>query len=252
MKDFFKYVLATIVGLILTSIIMTIICIVSMAGMMASENMSQPVKENSILRIKLQGIISERGGENDPLALLMNDADMENISLDVALDALKKAAKNDKVKGIYLEGGILGANPAELQELRQGLVEFKKSGKWIVAYADQYSRASYYLCSTADKVYLNPIGMLDWSGMASQPIFYKGLLEKVGIKMQVFKVGTYKSAVEPFICDQMSDANREQVTSFLGSIWGNMLKDVAKSRKMKGVPFEFAKLKLMSPSSAMR
>ena len=233
MKDFFKYVLATIVGLILTSIIMTIICIVSMAGMMASENMSQPVKENSILRIKLQGIISERGGEDDPLALLMNDADMENISLDVALDALKKAAKNDKVKGIYLEGGILGANPAELQELRQGLVEFKKSGKWIVAYADQYSRASYYLCSTADKVYLNPIGMLDWSGMASQPIFYKGLLEKVGIKMQVFKVGTYKSAVEPFICDQMSDANREQVTSFLGSIWGNMLKDVAKSRKMK-------------------
>ena len=233
MKDFFKYVLATIVGLILTSIIMTIICIVSMAGMMASENMSQPVKENSILRIKLQGIISERGGEDDPLALLMNDADMENISLDVALDALKKAAKNDKVKGIYLEGGILGANPAELQELRQGLVEFKKSGKWIVAYADQYSRASYYLCSTADKVYLNPIGMLDWSGMASQPIFYKGLLEKVGIKMQVFKVGTYKSAVEPFICDQMSDANREQVTCFLGSIWGNMLKDVAKSRKMK-------------------
>ena len=233
MKDFFKYVLATIVGLILTSIIMTIICIVSMAGMMASENMSQPVKENSILRIKLQGIISERGGEDDPLALLMNDADMENISLDVALDALKKAAKNDKVKGIYLEGGILGANPAELQELRQGLVEFKKSGKWIVAYADQYSRASYYLCSTADKVYLNPIGMLDWSGIASQPIFYKGLLEKVGIKMQVFKVGTYKSAVEPFICDQMSDANREQVTSFLGSIWGNMLKDVAKSRKMK-------------------
>ena len=122
MKDFFKYVLATIVGLILTSIIMTIICIVSMAGMMASENMSQPVKENSILRIKLQGIISERGGEDDPLALLMNDADMENISLDIALDALKKAAKNDKVKGIYLEGGILGANPAELQELRQGPV----------------------------------------------------------------------------------------------------------------------------------
>lgn len=233
MKEFFKYVCATIVGIILTSVIMTVICIVSMAGMMASENMSQPVKENSILRIKLQGTISEKGGEDNPLTLLMNDADMENISLDVALDALKKAAKNDKVKGIYLEGGILGANPAELQELRQGLVEFKKSGKWIVAYADQYSRASYYLCSTADKVYLNPIGMLDWSGMASQPIFYKGLLEKVGIKMQVFKVGTYKSAVEPFICDQMSDANREQVTSFLGSIWGNMLKDVAKSRKMK-------------------
>jgi protease-4 len=232
MKDFLKYVCATIVGIILTSIIMTVICIVSMAGMMASENMSQPVKDNSILRIKLQGIISEKGGEQNPLTTLLGD-EMEEIALDNALDALKKAAKNDKVKGIYLEGGILSSTPAELQELRQGLVEFKKSGKWIVAYADQYTRGAYYLCSTADKVYMNPIGMLDWSGMASQPIFYKGLLEKVGVKMQVFKVGTYKSAVEPYICDKMSDANREQVTSFLGSIWGNMLKDVAKSRKME-------------------
>lgn len=230
MKDFFKYVLATIVGVILTSIVMTIICIVSMAGMMASESMSQPVKDNSILRIKLQGTISEQASEQNPLDFLSN-GEVQEIALDQALDALKKAAKSKKVKGIYLEGGVLYANPAELQELREGLVEFKKSGKWIVSYADQYSRAAYYLCSTADKVYMNPIGMLDWSGMASQPIFYKGLLEKVGVKMQVYKVGTYKSAVEPFICDQMSDANREQVTSFLGNIWENMLKDVAKSRK---------------------
>ena len=231
MKDFFKYVLATIVGVVLTSIIMTIICIVSMAGMIASENMSNPVKENSILRIKLQGTVTERGEDQNPLAMLGGE-EIQQIALDEALDALKKAAKNDDVKGIYLEGGILAASPAELQELRQGLVEFKKSGKWIISYADQYTRGSYYLCSTADKVYLNPEGMLDWSGMSSQPIFFKGLLEKVGVKMQVFKVGTYKSAVEPFICDKMSDANREQVTSFLGSIWGNMLKDVAKSRKM--------------------
>lgn len=231
MKDFFKYVLATVVGLVLTSIVMTIICIVSMAGMIASENMSNPVKENSILRIKLQGTVTERGEDQNPLAMLGGE-EIQQIALDEALDALKKAAKNDDVKGIYLEGGILAASPAELQELRQGLVEFKKSGKWIISYADQYTRGSYYLCSTADKVYLNPEGMLDWSGMSSQPIFFKGLLEKVGVKMQVFKVGTYKSAVEPFICDKMSDANREQVTSFLGSIWGNMLKDVAKSRKM--------------------
>ena len=231
MKDFLKYVCATIVGIILVSIIMTVICIVSMAGMMANENMSQPVKDNSVLRIKLQ-TVSEKGGEENPFITLMGD-EIEEIALDQALDGLKKAAKNDKVKGIYLEGGILSANPAELEELRQGLVEFKKSGKWIVAYADQYTRGAYYLCSAADKVYLNPSGMLDWTGLSSQPIFFKGLLEKVGVKMQVFKVGTYKSAVEPYICDQMSDANREQVTSFLGSIWGNMLKDVAKSRKMK-------------------
>lgn len=232
MKDFFKYVLATIVGLVLTSIIMSIICIVSMAGMMASQNMSQPVKENSILRIKLQGTISEKRDENNPLSFL-TEGEMQDIALDEALDALKKAAKNKDVKGIYLEGGVLSAYPAELQELRQGLVEFKKSGKWIVSYADQYSRSAYYLCSVADKVYMNPIGMLDWSGMSSEPIFYKGLLEKVGVKMQVFKVGTYKSAVEPYICDRMSDANREQVTSFMSSIWGNMLKDVAKSRKLE-------------------
>ena len=232
MKDFFKYVLATIVGLILTSTIMTIICIVSMAGMMASENMSEPVKENSILRIKLQGSILEKGSSQNPLAFL-SKGEIQEIALDEALDALKKAASNKNVKGIFLEGGIIAATPAELQELRQGLVEFKKSGKWIVSYADQYNRGAYYLCSTADKVYMNPIGMLDWSGMASEPIFYKGLLEKVGVKMQVFKVGTYKSAVEPFICDQMSDANREQVSSFLGNIWENMLKDVAKSRKLK-------------------
>ena len=231
MKDFFKYVLATVTGLILTSIVMTIICIVSVAGMMVSENMSLPVKENSVLRIKLQGIVSEKGEDTNPLDMLRGD-EVQQIALDEALEALKKAAKSDKVKGIYLEGGLLSASPAELQELRQALVEFKKSGKWIISYADQYTRGAYYLCSTADKVYMNPQGMLDWSGMASQPIFFKGLLEKVGVKMQVFKVGTYKSAVEPFICDQMSDANREQVTSFLGSIWGNMLKDVAKSRKM--------------------
>ncbi len=232
MKDFLKYVLATVVGLVLTSIVMTIICIVSMAGMIASENMSEPVKENSILRIKLQGTITERAEDNNPLTFL-SKGEIQQIALDEALDALKKAAKNKNVKGIYLEGGFLSATPAELQELRQGLVEFKKSGKWIVSYADQYNKGSYYLCSTADKVYLNPIGMLEWAGMSSEPIFYKGLLEKVGVKMQVFKVGTYKSAVEPFICDQMSDANREQVTSFLGNIWENMLKDVAKSRKLK-------------------
>ena len=232
MKDFFKYVLATIVGLILTSVIMTVICIVSMAGMIASENMSQPVKDNSILRIKLQGTISERSEDNNPLTFL-SQGEVQDIALDEALIALGKAAKNNKVKGVYLEGGILAATPATLQELRQGLEEFKKSGKWVVAYADIYSKAAYYLCSTADKVYLNPIGMLEWSGMSSQPIFFKGLLEKVGIKMQVFKVGTYKSAVEPFICDQMSDANREQVSSYLNSIWGTMNAEVAKSRKLE-------------------
>ena len=231
MKEFFKYVLATIVGIILTSIIFTVICIVSLAGMMASEGATSSVPKNSVLRIKLQGEIVERAGEGSPMDFLNQGEDL-TIGLDQALDALKKAAKNDKVKGIYLEGGSLAATPAMLQELRQGLQEFKESDKWIVAYGDTYSRAAYYLCSIADEVYLNPSGMLDWSGMSSQPIFYTGLMKKLGVKMQVFKVGTYKSAVEPFINTEMSDANREQVMSYLGSIWNGMLKDVAASRKL--------------------
>ena len=231
MKDFLKYVLATIVGIILTSIIFTVITIVSLAGMMASEGATSSVPKNSVLRIKLQGEIVERAGEGSPMDFLNEGEDL-SIGLDQALDALKKAAKNDKVKGIYLEGGSLAATPAMLQELRQGLQEFKESDKWIVAYGDTYSRAAYYLCSVADEVYLNPSGMLDWSGMSSQPIFYTGLMKKLGVKMQVFKVGTYKSAVEPFINTEMSEANREQVMSYLSSIWNGMLKDVAASRKL--------------------
>ncbi|MCH5168798.1 MAG: signal peptide peptidase SppA [Prevotellaceae bacterium] len=230
MKDFIKYTLATIVGIVLASIIFTVIGIVSVAGMVASENAGNVLEKNSILRIKLQGEITERTEEN-PMDFLSR-GEIMSIPLDKALEALKKAATNDRVKGIYLEGGVLTAAPAELQELRQALLGFKESGKWIVAYGDEYSRGSYYLCSVADEVFLNPIGMLDWSGMSSQPIFYTGLMKKLGVKMQVFKVGTYKSAVEPFICTEMSDANREQVQSFLDNIWGNMLKEVAASRQI--------------------
>ena len=230
MKDFIKYTMATVVGLVLVSIIMGILTFVSMAGMIASEGMSSPIEKKSVLRITLKGSITERAGEENPLSKLGGET-TQQIALDQALQALEKAAKDDKIEGIYMEGGILSAYPAEVQELRQALLKFKKSGKWIIAYADTYSRSAYYLCSVADKVYLNPIGMLDWSGLSSNPMFFTGLMKKLGIKMQVFKVGTYKSAVEPYIAEQMSDANREQVSSYQQSIWNNMLKDVAKSRK---------------------
>lgn len=232
MKDFLKYTMATVVGIILASIITTVISIVSIAGMMASEGTGSPVTENSILRIKLQGELVERAGEGNPLDIL-NQGEETTIGLDQALEALEKAAANDKVKGIYLEGGILTATPAELQELRQGLLKFKESGKWIVAYGDRFvARGAYYLCSVADEIILNPSGMIDWTGMSSQPIFFTGLMKKLGIKMQVFKVGTYKSAVEPFINTEMSEANREQMKSYIGSIWNGMLAEVADSRKL--------------------
>ena len=231
MKDFLKYTLATVVGIILAGIIMTVISIISVAGMVASEGIAGSVPKNSILRIKLQGEIVDRAGEGSPMDILNQD-EQATIGLDQALEALKKAAKNDKVKGIYLEGGSLAAYPADLEELRQGLLEFKESGKWIVAYGDNFSRGAYYLCSVADEIILNPSGMIDWSGMASQPIFFTGLMKKLGVKMQVFKVGTYKSAVEPYINTEMSEANREQVQSFLNSIWNGMVRDVAASRKL--------------------
>lgn len=231
MKSFIKYTFATVVGLFLTMTLFTIIGIISLAGMIATEGMSAPIKEKSILHLNLTGVLSERS-ENNPLASLMGETN-EAISLEDALLALKKGAKNENIEGVYLESGAFGATPAMAQELRQALLEFKESGKWIVAYGDSYSKMGYYLASVADSVLLNPEGNLDFSGMATEIIFFKDVLDKLGVKMQVFKVGTYKSAVEPYICTEMSPANREQVTSYLFSIWTNIIKDVAKSRSME-------------------
>lgn len=231
MKSFIKYTMATVVGIFLTMTLFTIISIISLAGMMATEGMSAPIKEKSILRLDLSGTLAERSDSN-PFAALMGEENTA-LSLEDALLALDKAAKNENIIGVYLEGGAMGANPGMAQELRQALVEFKESGKWVVAYGDSYGKTAYYLSSVADSVLLNPEGNVDFGGMASQIMFFKDVMEKIGVKMQVFKVGTYKSAVEPFICTEMSPANREQVTSYLFSIWTNMLKDVAASRNME-------------------
>ena len=229
MKEFMKIVLGTVVGLFLTFMIISILSILSLAGMMINEGMSSPIKDNSILKINLSGTMQERA-ESNPLAMIMGE-EAEGIALDNALTALDKAAKNEKVKGVYIEAGILGSSPAMAQELRQAIVKFKKSGKWVIVYGDRYSKMSYYIASAADEVLLNPSGSVDFSGMASTLMFFKETLAKLGVKMQVFKVGTYKSAVEPYICTEMSDANREQISSYLGDVWSQVLKDVSKSRK---------------------
>ena len=244
MKSFIKYTMATVVGIFLTMTLFTIISIISLAGMMATEGMSAPIKEKSILRLDLSGTLAERS-ESNPFAALMGEENTA-LSLEDALLALDKAAKNENIIGVYLEGGAMGANPGMAQELHQALVEFKESGKWVVAYGDSYGKTAYYLSSVADSVLLNPEGNVDFGGMASQIMFYKDVMEKIGVKMQVFKVGTYKSAVEPFICTEMSPANREQVTSYLFSIWTNMLKDVAASRNM-----EMGKLNSLADSLTM-
>ena len=231
MKSFLKYTLASLLALVLFTVVSTIITLVSFAGMMASDGMTASVKDNTILRINLGGALAEQS-QDDPLGSLMNGNTETVPSLQTLTEAIKRAKDNEKVKGIYLENATLSGTPATVQELRQALVDFKESGKFIIAYSDTYSQSGYYICSVADKVMVNPEGIVDWHGLASTPMFYKDAMAKVGVKMQVFKVGTFKSAVEPFINTEMSDANREQVTSFLGSIWQNMLKDVSVSRKI--------------------
>ena len=175
MKSFIKYTMATVVGIFLTMTLFTIIGIISLAGMLATEGMSAPIKEKSILRISLSGELAERSVEN-PFASLMGE-NYESLSLEDALLALDKAAKNDKILGVYLEGGAMAANPGMAQELRQALVEFKKSGKWVVAYGDSYGKTAYYLSSVADSVLLNPEGNVDFSGMASQIMFFMDVME---------------------------------------------------------------------------
>lgn len=231
MKSFLKYTLASLLALVLFAVITMIITLVSFAGMMTNDGMSASIKENSILRINLGGVLQEQTQE-DPLSMLTGNQQESVAGLETLTKAISKAKENKHIKGIYLENATLSGTPATIQEFRQVLADFKESGKFIVAYSDTYSQSGYYICSLADKIMVNPEGMVDWHGLASEPMFFKDAMAKVGVKMQVFKVGTFKSAVEPFTNTQMSDANREQVTSYLTSIWKNMVKDVAASRKI--------------------
>ena len=228
MKDFIKFTFASLLGVVLAGIVFTILGIVTMVGMVASSDTETVVKENSIFKLDLKGTLSERVQDNPFQSLMGND--MQSYGLDDILSSIRKAKENENIKGIYLQAGMMDASFASLEEIRNALKDFKESGKFIVAYADQYTQGMYYLASVADKVIVNPQGSISWHGLASETIFFKDLLKKVGIEMQIFKVGTYKSAVEPFIATEMSDANREQVSAFLNSIWGRLLEDVSTSR----------------------
>ena len=230
MKDFFKFTFASMLGVVLAGIVFTILGIVSLVGMMASSDTETEVKENSIFVLDLDGILSERVQEN-PLQTLIGD-EFQSYGLDEILASIQKAKENENIKGIYLQAGMMEASFASLEEIRHALKDFKDSGKFIVAYGDDYTQGMYYLASVADKIIVNPQGSITWQGLASQTIFFKDLLEKVGVEMEIFKVGTYKSAVEPFIATEMSEANREQTTAFLNSIWGRLLEDVSASRSI--------------------
>ena len=231
MKDFIKYVFATVTGIVVFFLIMGILFVISLVGLAASSASSVPVEKNSVFTLMLSGTVEERASE-DIVGQLTGQVS-ENMGLDDIINSIKKAKDNEDIKGIYLESGLFSIDtPASAHAIREALLDFKKSGKWIVAYGDSYTQTAYYICSVADKVYLNPQGMIDWHGLAANPYFLKDLLAKFGVKYQLCKVGKYKSAPEMMTADQMSEPNREQVTAYITGIWKVMLKDVADSRKI--------------------
>lgn len=230
MKDFFKNVAATIVGLFAFGLIMTILGFICIIGMIASSNSKPTLKDNAVMVLKLQGQIEDRSEENW-LGELTGEQ-FNNLGMNKILSSIRKAKDEEKVKGIYLETGILESDYATLQEIRNALADFKKSGKWIIAYGDALSQGGYYLASVANKVYVNPEGNVDWHGIASQPQYIKDVAAKFGVHFTVVKVGKYKSYTETYTEDKMSDANREQVSRYIGGLWQQMLADVSKSRNI--------------------
>ena len=231
MKDFFKNVLATAVGVLLVGFITGFFMVVSLVGMALSQSETAPVADNSVLVLRLTGSLSERAND-DVLASLFGDR-IPKLGLATMTEAIRQAKESDKVKGIYIEAGAFAPDSyASLAAIRREQEEFRKAGKWIVAYGDSYTQGAYYLASVADKIYLNPQGQVDWHGLGSEPVFVKDLLAKLNVRMQVAKVGTYKSATEMFTGEKMSDADRQQTTAYLTGIWQNVVSAVGKSRSL--------------------
>lgn len=235
MKEFFKFVFASMLGFILSIFVMVILVVVLIIGIVstASDEAKVSVDKNSILHLSLDYPVTERTSKNpfENIDVLGFETE-KNIGLNDILASIKTAKTDEKIKGIYLDVASIQSGFATIEEIRNALIDFKKSGKFIIAYSEVYTKGAYYLASVADKVYLNPEGIIDFRGFSSEITFFKGALDKLGIEAQVIKVGTYKSAVEPFILDKMSDANRKQVTSFLGSMYEHYLQKIGESRRI--------------------
>jgi len=235
MKQFLKFTLATIVGIFITTLLGILILFAVIGAVAGKSETTTVLKPNSVYEIDLEGTLIDRS-KDDPFSAAFADAMGQtataSIGLDDILSNIEKAKKDANIVGIYLKGGSLFGGFASIKEIRNALIDFKKSGKFIVAYADNYSQKMYYLVSVANKVLINPQGMLELKGLSAETMFFKNTLDKLGIEMQIVKVGTYKSAVEPLVNTKMSDANREQVTVYMGSIWKTFLTDVSASRKI--------------------
>ncbi|MFZ4456495.1 MAG: signal peptide peptidase SppA [Bacteroidales bacterium] len=232
MKQFFKFAFASALGVFMAATLIFCLSIVAVIGIISqTEDKSFSLKPLSVLHLKLEGEIVERS-EDNPFAKVFSDYKSGAQGLDDILKAIDKAENNKNIKGIFLEFKLSETGLATYEEIRNRLIEFKKSGKFVVSYSDMYSQKEYFVASVADSIFINPVGMIDFRGLGGEPVFFKKALDKLGVEMQIFKVGTYKSAVEPFTCEKMSDANRAQVTEYLNGLWKHMVNSIAVSRKI--------------------
>jgi protease IV len=233
MKGFFKYFLASFLAICVALVVLTIIGLGSISALISSKSEAVKIKPNTVMVLDLDQRVTERSIDN-PLEII----DYQSMSLKSTLglyDIIKnldRASKDPNIDGILLKTGLMGPGISTLDEIRESLAQFKKSGKFVIAYSETYTQGSYYLATIADAVYLNPEGILEFRGLRSDVIFYKKALEKLGIEVQVIREGRYKSAVEPFLQESMSDYSKEQTMAYIQSVWSRMLTGIGESRNM--------------------
>jgi protease-4 len=234
MKQFFKFTFASMLGFILAGFLITIIFIgIIVSAVSVGKKETVVVPEKTILMLTLDQPINDRSSDNPFAHFSFNQPDLGmQLGLNDIIGNLKKASADKNVKGIYLELTDIPAGQATLEEIRNALLEFKKSGKFIVSYSETFTQKSYYLASVSDKIYLNPAGDMEFKGMIGQVMFFKGLLEKIDVEAQVIRHGKFKSAIEPFTLDKMSDANKEQTLTFISGMWNHVLSGISASRKI--------------------
>jgi protease-4 len=234
MKQFFKFMFASMLGFILSWVVIFFLFLIIIVSIVSTaSDKTVKVSDNSILEISLSSEIVERPGKN-PFENFDFSSMKPNKTLGLydIVTAIKGAANDDKIKGIYLNLSDIQTGIASLEEIRNALIEFKKSGKFIISYGETYSQKAYYLSTVSDQIYLNPEGSIDLKGLNASIMFFKGTLAKLEVEPQIIRHGKFKSAIEPYILDKMSPENREQTTRFIGSIWNDMVKKISESRKM--------------------
>ena len=235
MKSFFKTLLAVVLGCLIT-FFLGILIFFGMIGAIVSSSSDKEVatiESNSVLHLTFTTPVVDRAVD-DPFSNI-NFMDLKSetkMGLNSLVENLKKAKADKNIKGIYLDLSSIQTGAASLQEIREALIDFKTSKKFIISYGDNFSQGAYYLATVADSIFLNPVGAMEFKGLGAETVFLKGLLEKIGVEPQIFRHGKFKSAIEPFILDKMSAANREQTQTFVSSIWNQMVKDISVSRKI--------------------